>query len=65
MGDILFEIEMKLVYNDNSSSWSSMASNKPNETNASAVVFDNEEDLIQIMQAKWNRLEKVTLRCIV
>ncbi|KAI8338321.1 hypothetical protein EDC96DRAFT_487548 [Choanephora cucurbitarum] len=65
MGDILLEKEMKLVYSDNSSSWSSMASNKPNETNASAVVFDNEEDLIQIMQAKWNRLEKVTLRCIV
>ncbi|KAI8340399.1 hypothetical protein BD560DRAFT_412305 [Blakeslea trispora] len=65
MGNLLFEKEMKLVYNDNSSSWSSMSSDKPNEVNASAVVLNSEQDLNQIMQAKWNRLEKVTLRCIV
>ena len=51
-----------LKFSDNGSSCCSIASN---DTMLPAIIINKEIDLQQIMQTKWNRLEKVTLRCII
>ncbi|KAI8064327.1 uncharacterized protein B0P05DRAFT_554991 [Gilbertella persicaria] len=54
-----------LLYSDSSSSCCSIASNKTTDMNVPVILIRKEQDLAQIMQTKWNRLEKVTLRCIM
>ncbi|KAG2235419.1 hypothetical protein INT48_005769 [Thamnidium elegans] len=64
-GTIQVEKELVLLFNDNSSSCCSLASTVKNDTMLPAVLINKEQDLVQIMHTKWNRLEKVTLRCIM
>ncbi|CEP13827.1 hypothetical protein [Parasitella parasitica] len=62
--NVRVEDEVVLLFNDNSSSCCSIATAK-NEMVLPAVLINKEQDLAQIMHTKWNRLEKVTLRCIM
>ncbi|KAI8643611.1 hypothetical protein BD408DRAFT_414569 [Parasitella parasitica] len=62
--NVRVEDEVVLLFNDNSSSCCSIATAK-NEMVLPAVLINKEQDLVQIMHTKWNRLEKVTLRCIM
>lgn len=64
-GNIRVEEQVVLLFNDNSSSCCSFASAKSNEMVLPAVLINKEQDLTQIMNTKWNHLEKVTLRCIM
>lgn len=67
-GTVHVEKEFVLLFSDNSSSCCSIASNnhlKNNDMVLPAVLINKEQDLAQIMYTKWNRLEKVTLRCIM
>ncbi|CAO3623579.1 unnamed protein product [Mucor hiemalis] len=66
-GTVHVEKEVVLLFSDNSSSCCSIASNhlKNNDMVLPAVLINKEQDLTQIMHTKWNRLEKVTLRCIM
>ncbi|KAG2190772.1 hypothetical protein INT46_000714 [Mucor plumbeus] len=58
--------EVVLLFNDSNSSCCSIASSSAkNEMVLPAVLINKEQDLVQIMHTKWNRLEKVTLRCIM
>lgn len=73
MGGIQVAKEVVLLFNDNSSSCCSIASvggGSKNSSNSNdmmlpAALINKEQDLSQIMHTKWNRLEKVTLRCIM
>ncbi|KAF1806746.1 Phox homologous domain-containing protein, partial [Mucor lusitanicus] len=56
--------EVVLLFNDSNSSCCSIATAK-NDMVLPAVLINKEQDLVQIMHTKWNRLEKVTLRCIM
>ncbi|GAN00934.1 hypothetical protein MAM1_0003c00362 [Mucor ambiguus] len=56
--------EVVLLFNDSNSSCCSIATAK-NDMALPAVLINKEQDLVQIMHTKWNRLEKVTLRCIM
>ncbi|GAA5814737.1 hypothetical protein MFLAVUS_008239 [Mucor flavus] len=64
-GTIQVEKELVLLFNDNSSSCCSLASTVKTDMMLPAVLINKEQDLVQIMHTKWNRLEKVTLRCIM
>jgi hypothetical protein len=65
-GNVRVEEQVVLLFNDSSSSCCSFASNKSNDNMVlPAVLINKEQDLTQIMHTKWNRLEKVTLRCIM
>lgn len=58
--------EIVLLYNDSMSSYCSTTSNSSNHTmSLPAILINKEQDLAHLMQNKWNRLEKVTLRCIM
>lgn len=58
--------EVVLLFNDSNSSCCSITSSSAkNEMVLPAVLINKEQDLVQIMHTKWNRLEKVTLRCIM
>lgn len=66
MGAIQVAKDLILLFNDNSSSCCSLASSTlKNDIMLPAVLINKEQDLVQIMHTKWNRLEKVTLRCIM
>lgn len=66
MGAIQVAKDLVLLFNDNSSSCCSLASSTlKNDIMLPAVLINKEQDLVQIMHTKWNRLEKVTLRCIM
>ncbi|KAK4520795.1 uncharacterized protein ATC70_006675 [Mucor velutinosus] len=56
--------EVVLLFNDSNSSCCSIATAR-NDMALPAVLINKEQDLVQIMHTKWNRLEKVTLRCIM
>lgn len=68
--------DLVLLFHDNSSSCCSIATSSSTSTTGSsaeeqqqmilpAVLIQKEQDLKNIMNTKWNRLEKVTLRCIM
>lgn len=66
MGAIQVAKNLILLFNDNSSSCCSLVSSPlKNDIMLPAVLINKEQDLVQIMHTKWNRLEKVTLRCIM
>ncbi|KAI7891831.1 Phox homologous domain-containing protein [Mucor mucedo] len=66
MGAIQVAKDLILLFNDNSSSCCSLVSSPlKNDIMLPAVLINKEQDLVQIMHTKWNRLEKVTLRCIM
>lgn len=56
--------EVVLLFNDSNSSCCSISVTKGDMV-LPAVLINKEQDLVQIMHTKWNRLEKVTLRCIL
>ncbi|KAF7729554.1 hypothetical protein EC973_004229 [Apophysomyces ossiformis] len=59
MGVLKLEKEFVLLFNDARSSSSTTTSSTP------VTLIGKEQDLAQAMNTKWNRLEKITLRCIV
>jgi hypothetical protein len=63
-GNVHVKEQVVLLFNDSSSSCCSFASAKSTDM-LPAVLINKEQDLTQIMHTKWNRLEKVTLRCIM
>lgn len=68
MGSTVQQEEFVLLFSDNSSSCCSIASSNNNKNDnmmLPAVLINKEQDLTQLMKTKWNRLEKVTLRCIM
>lgn len=54
--------EVVLLFNDSMSSCCSISSTS---MALPAVLIRKEQDLAQLFSTKWNRLEKVTLRCII
>jgi hypothetical protein len=62
MGGVRIQSQVVLLFNDSMSSCCSVSSN---HMALPAVLINKEHDLTQIMHTKWNRLEKVTLRCIM
>ncbi|KAI9486049.1 MAG: hypothetical protein EXX96DRAFT_547503 [Benjaminiella poitrasii] len=62
--------ELVLLFNDNGSSYCSTvtcssSSSSSTEIALPAILIHKEQDLAHIMQTKWVRMNKVTLRCIM
>ncbi|KAI7905110.1 uncharacterized protein BX663DRAFT_501785 [Cokeromyces recurvatus] len=60
--------DLVLLFNENGSYSSSSTSSSTHNSDIvtlPAILINKEKDLINMMQTKWNRMNKVTLRCII